>query len=161
MASDVTGEAGGDSGGNSGAQPPMMNFGYQYIKDLSFENPRAPQIFQSDQQPEVSVNVNVGAERVGLGIPHIAVAGVLQPGPAVFDFVDPDPIAVEQLADQHGVAGRRAAQVQGADGHLGRPALGEARALDTALQLGAGQVVAQGVEAGIEVVAHKYSHMGL
>ena len=76
MASDVTGDAGpngngndaggngGDNSGESGTGAPMMNFGYQYIKDLSFENPRAPQIFQSNEQPEVSVNVNVGAERI-------------------------------------------------------------------------------------------------
>lgn len=78
MASDVTGDAGpndtgDDAGGNdanggngsdSGAQAPMMNFGYQYIKDLSFENPRAPQVFQFQEQPEVGVNVNVGAERI-------------------------------------------------------------------------------------------------
>ena len=76
MASDVTGGAGpNDSGENTSAnggeepgappaQAPMMNIGYQYIKDLSFENPRAPQIFQSSDQPEVSVNVNVGAERL-------------------------------------------------------------------------------------------------
>lgn len=72
MASDVTGDTGqGDTGANdaatgdaAGAQTPMMNFGIQYIKDLSFENPQAPQIFRSDAQPEVGVNVNVGAERL-------------------------------------------------------------------------------------------------
>jgi preprotein translocase subunit SecB len=76
MASDVTGDAGpneangnggengSDNSGGAEAQAPMMNFSYQYIKDLSFENPRAPQIFQSNEQPEVGVNVNVGAERI-------------------------------------------------------------------------------------------------
>lgn len=70
MASDVTGDAGpneaggGNNAGGGGPQAPMMNFGYQYIKDLSFENPRAPQIFQTNEQPEVGVNVNVGAERL-------------------------------------------------------------------------------------------------
>jgi preprotein translocase subunit SecB len=76
MASDVTGDAGpneangndgengSDNSGGAEPQAPMMNFGYQYIKDLSFENPRAPQIFQSNEQPEVGVNVNVGAERI-------------------------------------------------------------------------------------------------
>lgn len=71
MASDVTGGAGpNDSGenvgGDGGAGPaaPMLNFSLQYIKDLSFENPRAPQIFHSSEKPEVGVNVNVGAERL-------------------------------------------------------------------------------------------------
>ncbi len=69
MASDVTGDPGangsnGGAGGDAGAAPPMVNFAIQYIKDLSFENPRAPQIFQSSDQPEVSVNVNVAADRL-------------------------------------------------------------------------------------------------
>jgi preprotein translocase subunit SecB len=69
MASDVTGDAGpnGSNGGadaDAGAQPPTLNFAIQYIKDLSFENPRAPQIFQSSDQPEVNVNVNVAADRL-------------------------------------------------------------------------------------------------
>jgi len=69
MASDVTGDPGangsnGGAGGDARAAPPMVNFAIQYIKDLSFENPRAPQIFQSSDQPEVSVNVNVAADRL-------------------------------------------------------------------------------------------------
>jgi len=70
MASDTTGGApgatanGGDNAAGAGAQAPMMNFACQYIKDLSFENPRAPQVFQGSEHPEVSVNVNVGAERL-------------------------------------------------------------------------------------------------
>ena len=72
MASDVTGDAGpngsnggnGGNGGEAGGQPPTLNFAIQYIKDMSFENPRAPQIFQSNDQPEVNVNVNVAADRL-------------------------------------------------------------------------------------------------
>lgn len=69
MASDVTGDAGpnggdGGAGGEAATQPPMLNFAIQYIKDMSFENPRAPQIFQSSDQPEVTVNVNVAADRL-------------------------------------------------------------------------------------------------
>ena len=38
----------------------------QYIKDLSFENPRAPQsLFQQQQQPEVDINVDVKARNLG------------------------------------------------------------------------------------------------
>ncbi len=38
----------------------------QYVKDLSFENPRAPQVFvPSNQPPQVQVNVDVGARQVG------------------------------------------------------------------------------------------------
>ena len=31
----------------------------QYLKDLSFENPRAPQVYQSNAAPKIDVNVDV------------------------------------------------------------------------------------------------------
>ena len=40
----------------------------QYIKDLSFENPRAPQsLLQAQQQPEVQVGVDVKAQNIAPG----------------------------------------------------------------------------------------------
>ncbi len=33
----------------------------QYVKDLSLENPRAPQSLQSQKQPEIAITVNVNA----------------------------------------------------------------------------------------------------
>ena len=33
----------------------------QYVKDLSFENPNAPQMLTSDKPPEIDVSVDVGA----------------------------------------------------------------------------------------------------
>jgi preprotein translocase subunit SecB len=66
-------EATGTPTGNGGqpardsGQPPITVKG-QYIKDLSFENPGAPEIFTSMQtQPEVNINVNVEAKRFGGG----------------------------------------------------------------------------------------------
>lgn len=37
----------------------------QYIKDLSFENPNAPQSLQQGEQPKLDINVNVGAKQIG------------------------------------------------------------------------------------------------
>jgi preprotein translocase subunit SecB len=38
----------------------------QYIKDLSFENPKAPQIFvQQGQNPNIAVNVRVDGQQIG------------------------------------------------------------------------------------------------
>lgn len=38
----------------------------QYVKDLSFENPRSPQVFTTaGQQPQVSVGVGVNVNRLG------------------------------------------------------------------------------------------------
>jgi preprotein translocase subunit SecB len=47
-----------------GAQQLILNA--QYIKDLSFENPRAPQsLMQQTAQPEVEINVDVKARNLG------------------------------------------------------------------------------------------------
>ena len=37
----------------------------QYVKDLSFENPNAPAIYQSQQGPEINVQFDIGAQQVG------------------------------------------------------------------------------------------------
>jgi len=40
-------------------EPPSMTVLAQYLKDLSFENPRAPQVYQSNATPKIDVNVDV------------------------------------------------------------------------------------------------------
>ena len=46
--------------------PPSLRVMAQYLKDLSFESPRAPDIFrQSAEQPNIEVNVDVGARAFG------------------------------------------------------------------------------------------------
>lgn len=46
------------------AAGPTLNIVGQYIKDLSFENPRAPQsILTGTGQPKFNVNINVGVNR--------------------------------------------------------------------------------------------------
>jgi preprotein translocase subunit SecB len=52
--------------GTPAAGPTSTNLTFQvnmqYVKDLSFENPRAPQVFTTnDRAPQVQVNVDVGA----------------------------------------------------------------------------------------------------
>lgn len=37
----------------------------QYVKDLSFENPNSPAVYQWTDQPRVDVQFNIGAQRVG------------------------------------------------------------------------------------------------
>ena len=47
-----------------GAQQLIVNA--QYVKDLSFENPRAPQsLIQQNAQPSVDINVDVKAQNLG------------------------------------------------------------------------------------------------
>jgi preprotein translocase subunit SecB len=54
-----------------GAQPgqPTVMINAQYVKDLSFENPRAPQsLLQTQQQPEVQIGVDVKAQNIAPGL---------------------------------------------------------------------------------------------
>jgi preprotein translocase subunit SecB len=37
----------------------------QYVKDLSFENPSSPAVFQWQTQPKIDVQVNIGAQALG------------------------------------------------------------------------------------------------
>jgi preprotein translocase subunit SecB len=62
-----------DNGGNAGSDPealrqagPAVNVLAQYVKDLSFENPRAPNSLQPRQNsPGINISVNVQARPVG------------------------------------------------------------------------------------------------
>jgi preprotein translocase subunit SecB len=46
--------------------PQQLIINAQYIKDLSFENPRAPQsLIQQGSQPSVDINVDVKAQNLG------------------------------------------------------------------------------------------------
>jgi preprotein translocase subunit SecB len=55
-----------DAGPNEGAGDPQLIINAQYVKDFSFENPRAPQsLIQQQKQPEVGLNVDVKARTLG------------------------------------------------------------------------------------------------
>ncbi|MEM6490954.1 MAG: protein-export chaperone SecB [Pseudomonadota bacterium] len=56
----------GKSEGAGAAAAPGLVVNAQYLKDLSFENPRAPHVLANLQTPpSVQVNVDVSAERLG------------------------------------------------------------------------------------------------
>jgi preprotein translocase subunit SecB len=60
------GEAGAPLPTENSAQPQQLIINAQYLKDLSFENPRAPQsLIQPVGPPEVSINVDVKAQNLG------------------------------------------------------------------------------------------------
>lgn len=58
---------------DNGAQPiangadnaPAAGLISQYVKDLSFENPNAPAIYQNPNPPEINVQFDIGAAQVG------------------------------------------------------------------------------------------------
>ena len=64
----VGAEAGGEANGSTEevqqVQEVPIHFSLQYVKDLSFENPNAPEIYQTFQDPNVNVNVNVAANNL-------------------------------------------------------------------------------------------------
>jgi len=66
MAEETTGN-GADGAPTTGpAEPQQLILNAQYIKDLSFENPRAPQsLIQQTVQPDVEINVDVKANNLG------------------------------------------------------------------------------------------------
>jgi preprotein translocase subunit SecB len=44
---------------------PMFQIQRIYLKDLSLEQPNSPAIFLEQQQPQVDINIGVGAETIG------------------------------------------------------------------------------------------------
>src|SRR3546814_1207878 len=69
-------EQGADVGAgeaNGADEQPQLAILAQYVKDLSFENPNAPQVFPSSGQPKIDVNVNVGVTRPGEDVYEVAL----------------------------------------------------------------------------------------
>ena len=53
-----------DPTANGADTAPAAGLISQYVKDLSFENPNAPAIYQSQIQPQIDVQFNIGAAQV-------------------------------------------------------------------------------------------------
>jgi len=66
MAQDeTTGPTSSGNGTGAPTEPPQLFINAQYVKDLSFENPRAPQsLIQQKAQPEVALDVGVNARNL-------------------------------------------------------------------------------------------------
>jgi len=59
----------------------------QYVKDLSFENPNSPAIFQGPMAPSVDVQFNIGSNQVGEDVYEVVLkieVKALQDGQAAF-----------------------------------------------------------------------------
>jgi preprotein translocase subunit SecB len=50
---------------NGADTAPAIGMISQYVKDLSFESPNAPAIFQNQIQPNIEIEFNIGAAQVG------------------------------------------------------------------------------------------------
>ena len=64
----------GEIGVGPPADVPQVFVNAQYVKDLSFENPRAPQsLIQPATQPEVAINVDVKARNLNPGVYEVVL----------------------------------------------------------------------------------------
>ncbi len=45
----------------------------QYVKDISFENPNSPAVYQWQGQPNIDVQFNIGSQQVGDGAYEVAL----------------------------------------------------------------------------------------
>jgi preprotein translocase subunit SecB len=56
-------------------QPTQIGIGAQYVKDLSFESPNAPQVFSiPNSQPEINIGVNVASRNLDASAHEVLLA---------------------------------------------------------------------------------------
>lgn len=58
----------GEPAANGEDSAPVAGVLSQYVKDLSFENPNAPAIYQAQTAPAIDVQFNIGSGQVGEGV---------------------------------------------------------------------------------------------
>ncbi len=63
----------GANGSGEGGNDPQVGILAQYIKDLSVENPSAPQVYQWQVQPNIEVQFNIAVNGVGDGVHEVAL----------------------------------------------------------------------------------------
>ena len=65
MAEEQGGIEGTETLANGADNMPQIGLISQYVKDLSFENPNSPAVYQWQSQPQIDVQFNIGANQVG------------------------------------------------------------------------------------------------
>jgi preprotein translocase subunit SecB len=59
--------------GNGADESPQFGIISQYVKDLSFENPNAPAVYQWQGSPAIEVQFNIGAQPVADDVHEVAL----------------------------------------------------------------------------------------
>ena len=59
--------------GNGADTAPQVGMIAQYVKDLSFENPNAPAIYQMQEQPQIDVQFNIGHTQVADDVHEVSM----------------------------------------------------------------------------------------
>lgn len=62
-----------DAMANGADTMPQIGLITQYVKDMSFENPNAPAVFQWQAQPNIDVQFNIGADQVAEDVHEVAL----------------------------------------------------------------------------------------
>ena len=63
----------GSNGSGEGGNDPQVNILAQYIKDLSVENPSAPQVYQWQVQPNLDVQFNINVQTLGDDVHEVSL----------------------------------------------------------------------------------------
>ena len=58
-------------------QAPVFQLQRMYLKDLSLEQPNSPQILLEQQQPQVDIQLAMGAENIAEGVVEVAVTATV------------------------------------------------------------------------------------
>ena len=64
MASDPTNDTPLENGADAAGDAPQVAALAQYVKDLSVENPSAPQVYQWNEQPNLDVQFNIAVNKI-------------------------------------------------------------------------------------------------
>jgi preprotein translocase subunit SecB len=59
--------------GNGADTAPQVGLLSQYVKDLSFENPNAPAVYQWQAQPQIDVQFNIGSQQLNDEVYEVAL----------------------------------------------------------------------------------------
>jgi preprotein translocase subunit SecB len=73
MAEQEGGNGAGEQAVSGGDTLPQVGVIAQYVKDLSFENPNAPAVFQWQTQPQMDVQFNIGAQPAGQDLHEVVL----------------------------------------------------------------------------------------
>jgi preprotein translocase subunit SecB len=64
---------GGEQQTNGADNQPQAGIISQYVKDLSFENPNAPAVFQWQTQPKIEVDFNIGVGQLAEDVHEVSL----------------------------------------------------------------------------------------
>ena len=73
MADETTPEFTPETLSNGEDNSPAIGLISQYVKDLSFENPNAPAIYQVQDAPQIDVQFNIGTEVIGTDVHEVTL----------------------------------------------------------------------------------------